>query len=378
MTRVVYHRSPEATAVTASTESTAWRTVPIVCLMAAGCAGGDGHEYLVSYQIETAEVRSYDYDRVCRGRLDAIDAENLRIRDAVGAPDQFPVVVSLGERAVDLQCEFGRDLNGCAFRADGTIYAVAAPGSLLHELVHAQRQQEPRWRKPSFLEEGAAEIFKAGGLAPYNTLTGRQLDLSDAFELPSSEMTLGLHREASHFLFFLIEAFGSEPVDEMLRSFEPDGRKAAEAAFGLSLEELQQRWHDESEDRYKTDSNCAVQAEDWGGSLKLAFDMRCDSSSVFGPAVGLSGVTVTTTTSCFHVPALTKARIELQAEMPGTTVRITPIDQDCDKVDNGEMDKVIVAGEVLEASFAACRWQIIVNADIEEVRPVELGITEVE
>lgn len=197
----------------------------------------------VAYETERVELAT-DFDApVCRGTLDALDAQVDRVEDELDQiRDERPIRVYWLEGLVEEQCGEGR--GGCYFPATRVLFAES--GSIDHEIVHAVLDSEG---VSYFLEEGLAELLSGVGVVyrpdPDGPGPARRLRLS-----PSEYRKGGLdYAAAAHFMHFVYAEAGAGAVRRLGREIEGD---ASPARLETVIEEVMNDTVAVVEERYQT------------------------------------------------------------------------------------------------------------------------------
>ncbi len=348
------------------------------CLVAAGCGDPEARPR-ASYNFDGLEVLSYDHAELCRGLLDDLESEHLRIREAIGAPAELPIRLAYGDAAVEELCDLGYPVAGCTGAGEGYVTAVASFASVSHELVHAHRHQVPEWRKPSFLEEGLAEVVGAGRFGGHVTDSTRELDLADAFELAASDLDTQLLRDGSHFVQWLVDGYGLDATVAMFSDFGADPIAVVELHFGASLGAIRQRWHDETEGGVARSTACdnVPTFEFAGETLVIELDTACGAVGSVGPLTSSEGP-ATTQGFCVNVADPVIARIELESAGGDASLFVFPSEFDCPEEvgypDSGT-EKWIVSDLGQDLAFGACRWRGNITSPIDEAGVVRVTLT---
>ena len=346
-----------------------------LCLFGPACAP-EAPAYGAKYTLPDLKVFVYGYDQLCQGVLDALPAENERLRHALGSPPGELITVAYGAEAVERFCLGDEPRAGCAARVGDKIQAVGGYGVLVHELAHAHRLARGVWHSP-FIEEGLAEALQAGTMYSYQAFSGKSTDLAAALELERNELSQIQIRDAAHLVSFLIETRGEEAAIEALS--HPDGAPAGlQETLGLSLSELSQQWTD-AEDYIDRGTPCdhlpLLTLGEEGLSAEL--DLACDEAEVRGPKIS-DGAAAVWRTFCLDVARPTSATLKLDVDVGTAKLTLKEAQDDCpfsEAASGGDLNKFIDAGEVVEVEFSECLWRATIEAPLADAPIVSLRIT---
>jgi hypothetical protein len=350
------------------------RRAPSLLLGALGC----GDPAPASFVTEHLEVFPSDSEVICRGTLDLLEAQVVRVAGILRV--ELPpgrIRVDFGESAIEEYC--GTDYGGCATGLYDDTRVVADDSSAYHELVHGVRWANGL-RGTRFFEEGLANVLS--GFHPFGIVY-----YGDAQEFPRSpamlataawdEVTHDDYGLAGHFMSWMFTTFGEDVVAEFFNDAASMSAETVDAAFaehfGLSLAEAEAVWRATSEDEYVWGARCDPSAAlAWSGSV-LEFNTRlaCDEPRTLGPGYG---VTLSNVSNCFYLDQSGPLRVEMIADAGKTTIQ----NQGCHSAGltaDYFQPKVIAAGESLEFPFAGCTWEILLATDLKTPTDVFVRLT---
>jgi hypothetical protein len=349
------------------------------CVLVLLCVVGCGEDTPAGFVTEHLIVEPTDATMVCRGTLDDLEAQLVRVAAALDVEVQDPIDVYYGPSAVGEHCSQrpGVHVGGCTYGYGADTFIASEFLSLYHEIVHAVRHSSGP-TGPSFFEEGLAVAF--AGFRPFGVVLARQ---SDA--LPSEHGPAALARAAGrlgrdhygtagHFITWLIATYGQETVSAFLKDTRlADAVDEAFADhFAVTLEEAELDWRATSELQYALGQACYPErALRWDGdALEYAARLSCDEPYVLGP---FEGDLIGTRGACFPLDRAGMLSVEMVAKSGEVTLRRQ---DDCLAVGplsaEHYQDKRIVAGETLDAPFAPCTWEISVVTDLAS--PTDLAL----
>jgi hypothetical protein len=210
----------------------------------------------IRYRTEHLRVGTESPDLLCQGSLALLDEHVALLEERFGFELGQPIDLYLyvgqppcGEASTD----------GCYYVAQKVI--VSHYWAARHEIDHAV---EYRWGMPAdFFSEGFAEAFSG-----YRSSFQNRYD--DRAALPSHYLgvdspTGSVDVLGAHFMRWLYEAFGAEPLRELMRRSHATGAEDARAAFrtayGMEIENAEQRYYVEAPDYYSGWSRCFSELE---------------------------------------------------------------------------------------------------------------------
>lgn len=333
-------------------------------------------------------VEPTDSARVCRGSLDAMEAQTVRVAETLGVDLPYPIHVYCGASAVEQHCSGSAlgMLSGCARGLLADTYVATGISPAYHELVHAVRWVNG-FRGPRFFEEGIAEVLS--GFRPFVLVTGGPVDGVERgpellARVPWGEFQTRDYSVAGHFMSWLFVTYGDEAVVAFLNDarLTPDGSApgvdaAFSDSFGLSLLEAEDAWRSTAVHEYTWGEVCdPLRDLAWDGAvLEFTGRVDCDAPNTLGPSVMDS---IRTRSNCFTLETHGAVRVELIAS--GGLAEFRSSYERCK--DAGVplspehwQAKKIVAGEALELPFAPCTWEIGVATDLEHPIDFTLRLT---
>ena len=323
-----------------------------------------------------------DSEVVCRGSLDDMEAQVVRVARLLDVSIPQPILVHYGPSAVDEHCTGSSlgELSGCARGLKEDTYIAADGSSVYHELVHAVRLANGA-KGPRFFEEGIA-----GALAGFRPLAySVELQADDVERGPEflaatawGDFQSSDYVVASHFMLWLMDTFGQESVTSFFsdNAFTSDVGIAFSNTFGLSLREAEAVWRSDSKGAYYWGEICDP-ARDlaWIGA-KLTLDGRvdCEMAPTLGPSI-LN--TIRVRSNCFVVAQAGAIQVEFAAS--GGVAEFQSLG-DCGEA-GGPLtpehfqSKMLGAGETLDLPFAPCTWEIAVSTQLSEPMDFSLRLT---
>ncbi len=351
------------------------RTIWLIFLGAAACSDTTPPGFIT----EHLEVEPSDSDVVCRGSLDDMEAQIVRVAAMLDVDIPFTIPVYFGQSAVDKHCNAFSDiqLGGCARGLGEDTYVATETLFAYHELVHAVRLVNGA-KGPRFYEEGIANVFSGFRPFPYyvevyaNEITRgpESLSMSAWSDFQGDDYAI-----AGHFMSWLLNTYGEETVAAFLN----DARlsTATDEAFldhfGLSVHEADTAWRLTSETVYQWGQICdPLRDLAWKGSI-LEFKGRidCDASNTIGPGPDLQN-TIRSRGNCFSLEAAGDLRVELVAPNGLATIR----QQECNPVGPLSPEhfqpKTAKPGEALDLPFAPCTWEIDVSTEL--TKPIDFSL----
>lgn len=350
------------------------RLLTICWAFGLGSCGDSASGVLIT---EHLEVEASDSPVVCRGTLDNLEAQAVRVADLLDVEIPHPIRVYYGPSAVEEHCNAvaSDHYTGCARGLGAETYIATDGGSASHELVHAVRLVNDL-KASRFIEEGVAELFS--GFRPVVTrfeVVAAEVDRGPEFlsTLPWDEVGLSDYATAGHFMSWLSLQYDFEAMASFLNAstLDSDVEKAFAENFGRSLKDAEADWRSTSETVYVWGEICDPQRNlDWeGDSLMFTGRVDCDAPNTVGPGAGR----IRTRSNCFESADTGVLRVELVATTGFAEFRLV---DDC--VSNGPLSpehfqtKKVLAGEILELPFAPCTWEIAIVTELDQ--PIEFSL----
>lgn len=351
------------------------RAIWLVFLGAAAC----GDATPPGFFTEHLEVEPSDSDVVCRGSLDDMETQIVRVAAMLDAGIPFQVPVYYGQSAVDKYCNAFSDvqLGGCARGLGKDTYVATETVFAYHELVHAVRLVNGA-KGPRFYEEGIANVLSGFRPFPYYVEV-----YADEITRGPESLSMGAWGDfkdgdyaiAGHFMSWLLTTYGEETVAAFLNDTRLN--TAADEAFldhfGLSVHEADIAWRDTSETVYQWGQICDPRRDlAWNGSV-LEFEGRidCEASNTIGPGRDLLN-TIRSRGNCFSLEAAGDLRVELIAPAGLATIR----QQECSPAGPLSPEhfqpKESKPGEVIDLPFAPCTWEIEISTEL--TRPIDFSL----
>lgn len=241
---------------------------------------------------EHAEIGTYFDAPLCAGSIARVDESIARYALLLDAVSSQKVRIYWGADGVMESCDVAGlhdTLAGCHIIGKNETFADS--GSLEHELVHAVGDRIGGM--DSFFEEGLAEAL-SGGIGPAPDFERRPssfvgLSTADFIDTPGSRST------SRHFVQFLIDERGMEPLNELrplaLRGTTRDQvLEAFHAVYDTPIEALEDAWVERAPLSYEQLGDLALPEDQWrGDELTIQRTLDCDDVSTMGP---LDGVTI--------------------------------------------------------------------------------------
>lgn len=204
----------------------------IAALGAAVATVGCSPNWDTQYSTDHLEIETQFSDPLCEGDLQRWEALVVDIEDNLGVSLEPGLGISLWD---ELDWPYGRWCpkwaTGCYSRPAHRIYATFS--SIEHELVHAVAQSlglnEP------FFDEGVAEALQSAPTRFSASVPSSNLGLK------GSELN---RTTAAHFVRWLFETYGTEPLRELLAS--KGDLDAFADAYGQSFAEVEARYFEEA------------------------------------------------------------------------------------------------------------------------------------
>jgi hypothetical protein len=267
---------------------------------------------------------------LCAGTPLLLDREYERIALAQGLDPRtgVAITVELGTEAVEDRCaESPEDgfVAGCAVSANGEVGVATELAAAPHELVHASRLASAVFGN-RFFEEGIAEALRGGEQQAYAIGNDAAANpLPPSLLVQQFSRSPGAYVTAGHFVSWLIEAYGRDPISAALTSaaFETTGNPEEvsawmNGAFGLTLAEAEQAWRETAAYSYVQLGPCADErVVSLAGSLELAGVLDCGSDETVGPysadADGVGVGEARSITTCVRIPGPLVLDLELEA-----------------------------------------------------------------
>ena len=343
------------------------RTI-VALLVFSGCR----HDDLPQFVTEHLQVTTYDEDVLCRGTLDRLEAQVVRVASFldVGVPHDFRL--HYGPSAVDRFCS--GSASGCAWGpADGTEIA-GDDGSVMHELVHGVRSVNDVVGV-RFFEEGLAEVL--GGTAP----TPYAVEL-DPMSVEVGPVALSAveggnfddeyYPVAAHFMSWLLLDLDADGARSFLTAaaYADSDTSAFDSSLGISLGEAETLWREGAASSYAWGTVCDGDIAWAGAEAEVAGRLDCSEASTFGPVGGK----MDSRCSYLITPA---GDLEVEFNAIAGEARITNA-QECEPTGGvtpeHHQSKSVAAGERVVLPFAACRWRVYVQSDDLESMDYRLAI----
>ena len=344
-----------------------------ICRIVLGlaCVASCSDDAPAGFVTEHLIVEPTDSDVVCRGTLDNLEAQLVRVAAALDVEVLAPIEVYYGPSAVVEHCTSipGVHVGGCTKGFGAEIVVASEFSSLYHEIVHAVRRSNGM-RGPSFFEEGIAEVLGA-----FRPLAFRVT--ANAEQIPTARGPAALVRSpdtyigpdeygiAAHFMAWLIATQGQETVAAFLKD-----TRLADAAdeafadhFAVSLDDAELDWRATSDSQYTLGDVCdPARGLAWSGdALEYSAQLACDAPHVIGPAPDH----ITIRSACFPIEQaglvnvrLVAASGELTLRHQGDCVPVGPLSAE------HYQDKRMAAGDTIDAPFAPCTWEVIVTTTL--------------
>lgn len=323
------------------------------------CAAGCGEAAPGGFVTEHLIIEPTDSEVVCRGTLDDLEAQVVRVAGLLDVEVREPIEVYYGASAVEERCRDIPGIGGCTDGLYDETFVASGFISLYHELVHAVRFSNGI-RGPSFFEEGIAVVLSGFRPYPYSLM-------AMADRVPSEQGPATLARGAgridpddygvaAHFMAWLIATRGQAEVTAFLN--DPRLADAVDVVFtdhfAVSLDDAEQDWRATSEPTYTFGEVCdPARALAWSGDgLTYGGRLACEAARVSGPELGF----IATRGACVPLERPEMVRVELVASSGEVTLRHQ---DDCLAVGplpaEYYQDKRLDAGETITAPFAPSR-----------------------
>lgn len=316
----------------------------------------------VTEHLEAEPLDSQVSQVVCRGTLDNMEAQVVRVAEILHVGLPSIIHVDWGPAAVEECCG---NYGGCAGGLGDKGSCRRRQLLCYHELVHAVRRINGA-RGMRFFEEGLAQVLS--GFRPFPIIFSGSTETSSSpamlATIPSDQFTFDDYPVAGHFMSWLFTTYGGDGVAAFLndaKSMEAETLAAAfEDHFGLSLEAAEDPWRMAPAEYHVWGETCDPAAElDWNGTV-LEFHGRldCDEPRVLGPNSGA----ILTRGNCFDLEQPGTVRLELIADSGEAT--LTNVECHSSGLPSEHYQtKRVVAGEALEVPFAGCVWEILVEGE---------------
>lgn len=319
------------------------------------------------YSTESIALINHTGGPICRGTLELLDAEAERLAALMGLPLPSPLLLEYGIEAVHEVCDVNESIDegGCV-RGTGCDVRVATSFSpQVHELVHAVRFRNGV-AGPSVLEEGLAVYLGDG--RPFHAATigvshlPRQ-SIFDLMELSSDELGQDRYAYGAHFMAYLVDEYGLDPVMRALTAPTYPGDLAAlfETHLGSSLSAVDERWQSEAwNEAYFTSPPCENTVR-----LDQPFDLHerldCDEPQTQGH-FGRSLVS-TASGTCLVLESPTPVTLSVEGG-PG---EVNLLGFDCEAVEDDELMMFdgarVQPGAELEVLLAPCTYSLNLSTD---------------
>lgn len=236
----------------------------------------------VAYSTERFDVAP-DFDHpICRGTLDALDAQADRVQDELRVPPFRGRFLLYWLADVSEYCT--QSESGCFY--PGTRVLFATESSIRHEIVHAVLDAPND--DHVFLEEGLAELFEGNDTVHDPRSDGQ--DLATKLALDRSDARRGdlSYPAAAHFLNWATRQAGSVPprvaTDLDHAADRSRVRATIESLLDASLEEIDARYRDEAGTLLRGSRRRSVKRlslDDLADGYRVELD--CDDAETYGP-----------------------------------------------------------------------------------------------
>jgi hypothetical protein len=349
------------------------RRAPFLLLGVLGC----GEATPGSFATEHLEAFPSDSEMICRGTLDLMEAQVVRVAEILRVDLPERIRVDFGPSAIAEYC--GTDAGGCATGLRENTRVVADDSSAYHELVHGVRRANGL-RGTRFFEEGLAGVLAGFHPFPirfYGDPQGVTRSPAMLATAAWDEITHDDYGLAGHFVSWIFTTFDEDTVAAFFNDEESMSADTVDAAFadhfGLSLAEAEALWRTTAEDEYAWGARCDPSAAlAWSGDvLEFRTRLACDEPRTLGPGYG---VTLGNVSNCFLLDQPGNLRVEMLADAGTTTIQ----SQECHSsglTSEYFQAKTIAAGESLELPFAGCTWEILLKTDTAAPTDVLVRLT---
>jgi hypothetical protein len=240
----------------------------------------------VSYVTDRLHIATEFDDPICDATLEGFDEHVASVEKALGrASNRDPILVYWLDN-VDEQC--GKDRYGCFF--PGTRVLFSTGPSITHEIVHAVLDSTAR---TYFVEEGMAEMYS--GVDVWHRADPKHDHPASELRLTPSAYRDGKldYAAAAHFMRFVYDTEGDVAMRELAQTIVAGGDAKAiedtlEQSFDAPIEEIEQRYFDESRPYYR---GFAAQEIAVADELSVGLDMvlDCDDGETRGPLISGGG-----------------------------------------------------------------------------------------
>ncbi len=364
------------------------REVPLLLgiLLSLGC-GSELDLPPIRYRTEHLSVGTDFPEPVCQGTLTGLDRHVTLLEELLDFELGEPIELYLYLR-VPPACD---GAEGCFHLKRAVV--LTEYWAARHELGHAVAE---RWGSPvALFGEGFAEAFSGYRSSFFNRYEDQVSTPSHCLgiEVPAGSVDeLG-----GHFLRWLYDESGAEPLKELIRLSDGTGADNARAAFrtayGMEIENADQRYYAEAPDYYPGWSHCSSELDlvPWEGDRwQPVVELDCAAEHT-------RGVTEMQRTLGFDLPQAGQYVFEVEAPgaafistceteiMPrGGTFprRSTPVEQEpigSEKAaEDGSKDSVLYrlgAGAPYRLDLAAGRYRVTVAVPGTEATAVRLSLT---
>ncbi len=241
----------------------------------------------ISWTGEVIRFGADDPEAVCSGTLEWMDARAVALKEVFGEGTYGDIDYYWVPESWPDQPWCTEPASGCA-TAD-VVYSEHVPHE--HEIVHALRRD----RLPAVFEEGFAELFGDVGWTREAASRERLVTILEH----SDPVTLADYSRAGHFVAFLVETHGLEPLVRLAELADRDDdyskvRKAFETAYGFSLDQALADYEDfpECDPLAWMDTRiaCAESAlplsPQLSGGVEFMLNLECSEPDVYGPTGG--------------------------------------------------------------------------------------------
>ncbi len=262
-----------------------WTSAFASLAMAAVLAACQPEPPPISWKGEIIRFGAEEPDAVCGGSLEWMDARAIALKETFG--DNTHDVINYLWVPTTLTDFCSGHPAGCAEK--NFVYAESVP--MEHELVHAVRRDQ----LPAVFEEGFADLFGDLGWVHEPASRERLVEILEASH-PVDNSDYG---RASHFVAFLVETHGLEPLFRLaeVAGYHDDYAKVRDAfaqAYGFSLDQALLDYEDfpECDPLAWMDKRiaCAEPGQPLnptlGTDVEFSRYIDCGESDVYGPHGG--------------------------------------------------------------------------------------------
>ncbi len=336
----------------------------------------------ILYVTQELEVATSFEEPLCEGDLRWLDLATTRVETALGAEVEEPhTLYAYSGADIFLETEdsgFSIQIPGCQRNVQGCYrvrddVALAAPAAIAHELVHiVSTELDPNYA--SFWYEGIAEALSEHPIVYLP---------SDLVEESASDDVL--YRIPAHFIRWLIERQGVEPVVRVLQG-EP-----FEDVYGMDLGTIEQVYDVEAAEVMPSPFDCADEPilQSGDGAFDLATELDCSSPTTTRlrhgsdvDSLGTIRIITTETDATYLVEAAGLDRVEIGGcrVEPGDLVdQLGDVTSDGDPLaaNNAPLTTRVFPGQ--EVFLPASTYRVVLlAADTGEPQPIRFTLTPVE